>query len=85
MKKNGICSTCLYEPDCSLTQKIDVLQCEEFFTTGKLEDLNIQSNTNLQQVKYSGTYTGICINCELRETCTMYDKDHVIWHCREYV
>lgn len=38
-----------------------------------------------EEKKVMGTYKGLCITCEKRETCTIPEPEGGIWRCKEYI
>ena len=91
MKQLGICSTCNHMEECTAGKnwKGPVTFCEEFddylppkeapvAAVVKVvgEERNAKNDTS--------KYKGLCVNCELRETCAFPKPDGGVWHCEEY-
>jgi hypothetical protein len=87
MKNEGLCQTCIYNGICMF--KTDSSQpinfCEEF-NSGLdilMEDPLIM--TNKERIPTNTQQTGLCINCDNRNDCSIRNSNHVIWHCEEYL
>ena len=87
---SGLCLTCRYAPNCvnRIKSPVPILFCEEF---------DIFSNPDLHQNPISLTksndpvanesaraYTGLCVNCDHRESCKLHAPEGGVWHCEEY-
>ncbi len=89
----GICSTCNYAVTCSFRRDTPrpVLECDEFDdrvapSRADLPRLGLESQSEAVSVeKESEQYKGLCINCEVRKTCTLRTPGDSIWHCEEYI
>lgn len=88
----GICSTCNYVESCGFRRdtRTPVLECEEFDNHVELpkadEELKhrpaspeAQNKTELRHIK------GLCVNCDVRETCMLHPEGESVWHCEEYI
>lgn len=88
MVDSGLCSTCKHVNGCMYreTFKGKILQCEEF----DVELFNDMSNqvVNKKESKAtaeSNSTIGLCVNCDVRKTCTLQLSEKEVWFCREYV
>ena len=87
----GICSTCNHLEGCSIRRDWEgaIFFCEEFDDylppserspskgkKGGVSALSEEHNT--------GKHKGLCVNCDLRETCALPKSEEGIWHCEEY-
>ena len=95
MTYGGLCSTCNKESSCTFPRDHSrpVMQCEEFEgiipAPAKNERKNnpISDNSRVHshtEEDHSGTYMGLCSNCEKRETCTFPKPESGVWRCEEY-
>ena len=89
----GICSTCNHAETCSFRRDTPrpVLECDEFDDHVDLPrrdllrgDLELKSSA-VSSESGSEQYTGLCVNCEVRTTCTLRTIGQSIWHCEEYL
>jgi hypothetical protein len=83
-----LCTTCNYAMDCvnATDEKRPVYYCEEYDDyTPPIEETAPETKA-VEAVAATGTakYTGICVNCEHRETCPHSMTEGGIWHCEEY-
>ncbi len=89
----GICSTCNHAPTCSFRRDTPrpVLECDEFddhVVPSRATRPNLDLESQFKAVsdeEESGQYKGLCVNCEVRKTCTLRTPGDSIWHCEEYV
>ncbi len=85
----GICSTCNYVETCSFRRDTPrpVIECDEFDdrveVAHKLPQTDLESRGSSES--RSDQYTGLCINCEVRATCTLRAPGLSVWHCEEYI
>jgi len=85
----GICSTCNYAETCSFRRDTPrpVLECDEFDdrveVPRNLPRTDLESRGSSEST--SEQYKGLCINCEVRVTCTLRTPGVSIWHCEEYL
>jgi hypothetical protein len=92
-KATGICSTCNNLPTCAyFARRGPVFFCE-------LYDDHAPSNAGpdtpsrphpapertLEPDEEAPGLKGLCVNCDLRHTCTYPKAAGGIWHCEEYV
>ena len=87
----GLCITCVNASGCIYikNQKSVVLQCEEFegYTNSPMRATinDVLSKVSSDASKAdSGKYEGLCVNCEIRETCEFPKSEGGVWHCEEY-
>lgn len=87
-----LCVTCNNFQICTSRKDFrrPVLFCEEFDDyvppassqeTSTPSESPIKSKT--EEKDYS-LYTGLCVNCAHRESCTYLKPEGGIWHCEEY-
>ncbi|MCJ7508987.1 MAG: hypothetical protein MUO85_09730 [candidate division Zixibacteria bacterium] len=87
----GLCMTCVNAPGCIYikNQKSVVLQCEEFegYTNSPMRatinDVLSKITSDASRADFV-KYEGLCVNCEIRETCEFPKSEGGIWHCEEY-
>ena len=84
----GICAACVYGDDCTLRTDSDraILQCEQFelaFPKG-YPQAPARRHTVTGNDHHTEGYTGLCSNCEKRDTCTYIRLEGGIWRCEEY-
>ena len=90
----GLCSTCNNKPSCFFFgSRGPALFCELFDDcvppTGRTlmekasppADLPVTLSAGAQD---TGTYAGLCVNCENRRTCTHPKPVGGVWHCENY-
>ncbi|MBN2465199.1 hypothetical protein JXD38_06215 [candidate division WOR-3 bacterium] len=87
-KLEGLCATCNHAGTCSYIRNSSqpVLFCEEFdsFLPPVVEEAVDAPAPTLEDMKNWDEYKGLCVNCELRETCAIRKPETGIWHCEEY-
>ncbi len=92
-KSQGICTVCDSTPTCTFRNGRVLLQCERFEPLEKppvratIEDFLTASNLRVKtivEVEESKQFTGLCKNCESRETCNFSKTLGGVWHCEEY-
>jgi hypothetical protein len=87
-KPEGLCSTCNHAHNCSYIRNSSqpVLFCEEFdnFVPPVIEAAVEAPAPTLEDMNSWDEYKGLCVNCDLRETCTIRKPETGIWHCEEY-
>ena len=92
MKYLGLCSTCKNTSSCTLPRDPDkpVFYCEEF----EIERTSLTIPPEKEQPlvtctaakdKDSTKFTGLCGDCENRQTCAFPKPEGGIWHCEEYL
>jgi hypothetical protein len=83
---NDLCTTCTYSSDCvnATDDKRPIHQCEEFDSyTPPVAEPEIKAQPVEAKVD-NMKYTGICINCDHRESCAQSATEGGIWQCEEY-
>lgn len=84
----GLCTTCNHAGACSYIRNSSqpVLFCEEFdnFTPPMVEVTVEQPAPTVEDMKTWDEYKGLCVNCDMRETCAIRKPETGIWHCEEY-
>lgn len=91
VKQRGLCSTCTNNPSCifPIHAKRPVVYCEEFEcdeapSKKTARSVPLKSESRAEQEKNVSHYTGLCSDCENRQTC-MYSKPEAgVWHCEGY-
>jgi hypothetical protein len=91
---SGLCLTCNKAATCLQREsKAPVLYCEMFvgivhssagMSGFDLEKENIVAADAGQPDETSIKYTGLCVNCEKRTSCTRIEANGGVWHCEEY-
>ncbi|MCX6646351.1 MAG: hypothetical protein NTY09_08340 [bacterium] len=96
---NDLCTTCNNPPVCDSTRagRRPVYFCEQFDdykkpgeaqrpgSPAKKSKVISEPEPPMEQIQAAGEkYTGICKNCDLRETCMNACAEGGIWHCEEY-
>jgi hypothetical protein len=88
----GLCLTCKKADTCNFPRDIDhpIMNCDEFDgyvlpkkskeTPYMLKSRSASNHKNKGITKY----TGLCINCDNRKTCTYPKSGKTIWCCEEY-
>lgn len=84
----GLCQTCNHARGCAYVRNPSqpVLFCEEFdnFTPPMVEvDAEAPAPT-AEDMNNWDEYKGLCVNCDMRETCAIRKPETGIWHCEEY-
>lgn len=79
----GLCSTCIHNANCTTrsSSKRNILQCEEF------DDRIFQEHNPIIVKEKQNTYSplkGLCMNCDLADTCALPKPVTGVWHCNEY-
>ena len=90
--QTGLCSTCVLVDGCAFpkTPKQPKIFCEEFdggLSNGHKKDVDpnvIMAHVNIKPKGRVKTFNGLCVNCEIRESCTFPKAEGGIWHCEEY-
>ena len=91
-----LCSTCRNADSCFFARGKDrpILQCEEFDVC-EHAPRRMSGGVNLPPAAAAGDessfedidssrYTGLCRNCEQRESCKFSKPEAGVWHCGEY-
>jgi hypothetical protein len=83
----GLCVNCEYQESCAFrkTTNEPTLFCEEFTVSATpMNPLPSQEPVMVSEAKKVAIYTGLCINCDHRETCVFIEAGAGGWHCEEY-
>ncbi len=84
----GLCQTCNHARGCAYIRNTSqpVLFCEEFdnFTPPIVEVSAEASAPTVEDMNTWDEYKGLCVNCDMRETCAIRKPETGIWHCEEY-
>ena len=83
-KSLGLCCTCVHIKNCMYFKNSDkpIHYCEEF-DSGEVV-LEVVKKPKKSPEKEEKVYSGLCRNCEHRDTCTFEKPEGGIWHCEEY-
>lgn len=83
-----ICCTCIFQNNCTLRQRSadPIWDCSEFAVdTSETTPMPASGNHQLHEVAPRRRESkGLCQNCDLLETCSLYHQDAVIFHCEHY-
>lgn len=84
---NDLCMTCKDFSSCMYVKNGNrpVLQCEEFEVYSNRLVIQNKPAEKRKEKACESSFTGICKNCDNRETCMNAKPERVIWHCEEYV
>jgi hypothetical protein len=80
----GVCSNCEKLETCAYPSTTsDTWFCEEYsyekpVATPKEQSADVQEEAQAQK------FAGLCLNCELRETCALPKAPGGVWFCGEY-
>lgn len=86
----GLCITCNNVSTCvhRRRHKQPVWYCEEFdnYLPPKEDLVLIMKDDEFlgEQQKETNGLSGLCSNCENRDTCTYQKPESGVWHCEEY-
>lgn len=83
-----LCSNCDHAPPCggSNRPRRPVFFCEGFEVLGapSTPDLDLAFAQQPRQMRSVSGRSGLCVNCDLVETCTLPRPEGGVWHCEEY-
>jgi hypothetical protein len=87
----GLCSTCKHYSSCMYPKCSDVpkIFCEEFecaagpcsqsgFGVAPAAEPEVMTDVSAEE------FLGLCVNCELRDTCSHAKRTGGVWYCEEY-
>lgn len=91
----GLCTTCDHAATCRFVrdQRRPVFYCEEFRVQSAPE---VAAPDAVGRVPATGseyearpapgarTWSGLCVNCAVRDSCSFPQPDGGVWHCEEY-
>ena len=79
-----LCSTCSQAEACGgrSTPERPILFCELFEVAVPASAANPRERPSHRHG--AAEHTGLCVNCENREDCTMARPKGGVWHCEEY-
>lgn len=89
----GLCSTCNNSASCYYhlrNGKRIVYFCElfdDYEPTLKFENFSSRNKSSREfktEEANKVKFTGLCMNCENRNTCTYPKPESGVWHCEEY-
>jgi len=92
IKYRGLCSNCKNAPFCTFPRDPDkpTFYCEEFeieeptpIRTTR-EERPQATEPYVAEGKDSTRFTGLCSDCENRQTCVFPEPEGGVWHCEEY-
>ena len=91
---NGICASCNNMPTCfHFARRGPAFRCEQFDDhvprrpnpTPQQKQLRSERAALAAKTRSETRgWKGLCVNCELRSTCTYLKPPGGIWHCEEY-
>ncbi len=83
-----LCSNCNHAEECSSrsSSRRPIFFCEEFdvFVPVPASRLAQAAPTQPPERQNTSGRTGLCVNCDNAETCTLPKPEGGIWHCEEY-
>jgi len=85
----GLCQTCDHASACGYIRNPEqpVVFCEEFDSTTLPMVADAPSEApapTAADMRLWDEYKGLCVNCDMRETCAIRKPETGIWHCEEY-
>ena len=85
----GLCQTCAHASACGYIRSPEqpVVFCEEFDSTTlpTVEEVQpLAAAPTAEDMRLWDEYKGLCVNCDMRETCAIRKPETGIWHCEEY-
>jgi hypothetical protein len=85
----GLCRTCARASDCGYIRSPQepVVFCEEFDSSmlPMVEEAQSEAPApTAADMQMWDEYKGLCVNCDMRETCAIRKPETGIWHCEEY-
>ena len=85
----GLCQTCDHAPTCGYIRETEqpVVFCEEFDSSALPMVADAQPEAaapTAADMRLWDEYKGLCVNCDMRETCAIRKPETGIWHCEEY-
>lgn len=83
----GLCVNCEHLESCAFRKNSNqpILFCEEFNVSATPMDSSpSQEPVKVSKAKQVTLYTGLCINCDHRESCVFLEAGAGGWHCEEY-
>lgn len=89
----GLCMTCNNEPTCfHRARRGPALFCEGFDNyvapaarrMVSMPAHSVDTSAVRAAAQDETTYTGLCVNCEQRQTCRHPKPAGGIWHCEDY-
>ena len=91
LKQVGICSTCNHLEECTSKKnwRGPVFFCEEFDDYLPPKEILLSKKVEVDSDAFrieneANEYSGLCVNCEHRKTCTFPKSEGGVWHCEEY-
>jgi hypothetical protein len=85
----GLCQTCDHASNCGYVRSSEqpVVFCEEFDSSAlpMVADAQLEAPApTAADMRLWDEYKGLCVNCDMRETCAIRKPETGIWHCEEY-
>ena len=85
----GLCRTCAHASGCGYLRNPEqpVVFCEEFDSTTLPMVADAQPEAaapTAEDMRLWDVYKGLCVNCDMRESCAIRKPETGIWHCEEY-
>lgn len=85
---NDLCVTCNNGPECTSRKNIirPVYFCENFddYVQQKTVEVEMELTPEKAVAEKTLEFTGLCVNCNHRNTCAFPKPDGGVWHCEEY-
>ncbi len=86
---SGLCQTCDHASTCGYIRNAEqpVMFCEEFDSSAlpMVADAQLEAPApTAADMRLWDEYKGLCVNCDMRETCAIRKPETGIWHCEEY-
>ena len=83
-----LCSNCNHAEACDgqTAPRRPIFFCEEFdvFVPVPVSPLTQAMPTQPPERQNTSGRTGLCMNCDSAETCTLSKPEGGVWHCEEY-
>jgi hypothetical protein len=79
----GLCVTCNKVDDCAYLQMNNAprFYCEGFDDYVPMK----KENYRVSPLEIAPVVKGLCVTCEVRETCAFPKPAEGVWHCEEYL
>jgi hypothetical protein len=80
----GLCTNCEHLEDCTYASPVnETWFCEEF-SFARPEPLAPAVQAAAPEAEETAPHLGLCMNCDLRDTCTFPKPPGGVWFCGEY-
>ena len=83
----GLCVLCKIRETCQLPRDRTKpsFYCDEFVPYESATPKHTIHKMPVREAEGPSAFKGLCMNCELRETCMFPKPTGGVWHCEEYV